>query len=485
MSLFVTQVRSPIFDIPLPNPLIRYIRFALIAVLPFACASAWAQTGQDCDDAVQVCYSSFVQNTLTPGFGAAQELAYPANTSCLASGEQNSNWYIFTVNTSGTLEFEILPNAFTDDYDWAVFNITNSGCAGISSGNVEVVCNYSVFPGPTGMSAVATPPLADASAAPLEPNFSTPINISANQTYAMVVNNATLSTSGYTLNFTGTAGLLDTTTSAPLGIAHKPCDQTDTLVLTLSEAVQCASISPDGSDFIFTGPNVGAPYSAYGVNCLGGGVMTNEVTILLSQAIMSNGLYQLSFQNGSDGNTLLDLCDNPSPVGSNTTFDVTNLPTLDLGNDTAICEGDVMTLDAGNPGFGYMWSTDSDEQTIDVAEFPTVIWVRVSRPDGCFTVDSISLSSACSIFVPNAFSPNGDGINDVFTFVGPNVETMEMIVYNRYGHRVFYSIDPDEMWDGTNGWDDVYAQAVYVYRISGTFRSGKAFLKTGNVTLIR
>ena len=213
--------------------------------------------------------------------------------------------------------------------------------------------------------------------------------------------------------------------------------------------------------------------------------MTNEVTILLSQALMANGLYQLSMQPGNDGNTLLDMCDNPSPVGSNTTFEVNNLPSLNLGNDTAICEGDVFTLDAGNPGFGYAWSTGSTAQTVNIEEFPNVIWVQVSRPDGCFTVDSIALGSACAIYVPNAFSPNGDGINDVFNFIAPNVQTSELIVYNRYGHRVFYSIDPDEGWDGTNGWDDEFAQAVYVYKITGTFRSGKTFEKTGNVTMIR
>ena len=469
----------------MPHPLTRYTRIFLFATAALLCTNpfAKAQVGQDCFSAVQVCYASFTQSVLTPGYGTVQELAYPANTSCLASGEQNSNWYIFTVNTPGTLEFEILPNAITDDYDWAIFNITNTGCAGISSGNMEVVCNYSVFPGPTGMSSTVTP-VSGLSAAPLDPNYSAPINLGANQTYAMVVNNATLSTSGYTLNFTGTAGLLDNTTAVPTDIVHSECDQTDTLVVTLSEAIQCASIAPDGSDFTFTGPSAGTPSQAFGLNCASA-LLTNQVTVLLSSPIMANGAYTLSLANGSDGNTLLDLCGNASPAGENVDFIVTNVPSVSLGNDTALCDGDVLTLDAGNPGFQYVWSTGATTQTVNVAEVPNVIWVEASRPDGCFSIDSIVLGSACSVFVPNVFSPNGDGINDVFGFVSPYVQTVEMIVYNRFGHRVFFSVDPDETWDGTNGWFEQYASAVYVYRISGTFRTGKSFVKTGNVTLLR
>jgi len=88
---------------------------------------------------------------------------------------------------------------------------------------------------------------------------------------------------------------------------------------------------------------------------------------------------------------------------------VTNLPEVNLGNDTSICDGDVIMLDAGNPTFAHYWSNGEQAQTVDVETFPTIVWVAVDR-NGCMAKDSIALSSACSVFVPNVFTPNGDGI---------------------------------------------------------------------------
>lgn len=438
---------------------------------------ASAQSAGDCNSALQVCSTSVLQSQVNPGYGLYQELSYPFTTSCLAAGEQNSTWYVFTVYASGSLEFDIIPLTYTDDFDWSVYDITQNGCAGISNGtSPEIVCNYSVFPGNTGINNTGT----GTSSGPLDPNYSAPANVNTGRTYALLINNSTLNTSGFNLNFTGSAVVVDNNTPVISEIAHLECDQVDSLVLTFSEPIQCASIAPDGSDFLFTAVNV---LSAYGVNCNTSG-LTHTVVLKLGGVIYENGNYLVTIVNGSDGNTILDLCNNATPINTDLGYVVSNIPIVSLGPDTAICDGEALTLNAYNPGLQYAWSTGENTQTIVVQKVPATIKVIVDR-NGCMATDQINIGSACSIFVPNAFSPNGDGRNDVFSFISAHVTEVEIYVFNRWGVRVFYTADPEEKWDGSDGWGDEYPAGAYTYVVKGTFRSGKPFMKTGNVLLLR
>ncbi len=79
---------------------------------------------QNCSNAIEVCSQTYNQSTSYTGIGSVQEVN--AST-CLAGGETNSVWYIFTAQTSGTFGFTL---ATTRDYDFALYNITTIGCAG-------------------------------------------------------------------------------------------------------------------------------------------------------------------------------------------------------------------------------------------------------------------------------------------------------------------------------------------------------------------
>lgn len=86
--------------------------------------------------------------------------------------------------------------------------------------------------------------------------------------------------------------------------------------------------------------------------------------------------------------------------------------------------------------------------------------------------------------VPNAFSPNGDGQNDVLYVRGQDVKTLGFKVFNRWGELVF------ETNNINNGWNGVYKgvlqeMEVYVWTLTATFSDGKAAVKSGNVTLLR
>ena len=71
--------------------------------------------------------------------------------SCLGGGEVAGQWYTFTVQNSGQFCFSIVPNNLANDYDWAVFNLTNATCADIfTTASLQVSCNFSGVSGVTG-----------------------------------------------------------------------------------------------------------------------------------------------------------------------------------------------------------------------------------------------------------------------------------------------------------------------------------------------
>lgn len=106
---------------------------------------------------------------------------------------------------------------------------------------------------------------------------------------------------------------------------------------------------------------------------------------------------------------------------------------------------------------------------------------------GCASVDSsvvITVSEAALEF-PNAFTPNGDGVNDVFLPAFRSLKSYELTIYNRWGRRVFSSSDPAEGWDGREKGRDAAAGTYYFVATASGYERGVTFHRKGSVTLIR
>jgi len=87
-----------------------------------------------------------------------------------------------------------------------------------------------------------------------------------------------------------------------------------------------------------------------------------------------------------------------------------------------------------------------------------------------------------SIFIPSAFTPNDDGINDSFGVKGEGIQNFRMLIYNRWGEVIYSSTNPGEHWDGKYNNEPV-ENGVYVYEV---FAKGFGkHPKTGSVTLLR
>ncbi len=120
----------------------------------------------------------------------------------------------------------------------------------------------------------------------------------------------------------------------------------------------------------------------------------------------------------------------------------------------------------------------------------TTFTVLVSDAFGC--VDSAEVTvlvgeRPCAppfVFLPNAFSPNGDGVNDVLYVRGEGVLNMELWIYNRYGQQVFFSDDQSRGWEGDFGGEDMPA-GVYAYRLIVECTDGVVNELSGNINLIR
>lgn len=126
-------------------------------------------------------------------------------------------------------------------------------------------------------------------------------------------------------------------------------------------------------------------------------------------------------------------------------------PSNFLPEDTAFCSyGDLLLKP--NAGFStYLWNTGSNNSFLTITQ-PGKYWLEVKDNKGCTGTDTINvLRKEClqGFFMPNAFTPNNDGLND---FMKPiilgKVIHYQFSIYNRWGQRIFHSTDPAKGWDG-------------------------------------
>jgi gliding motility-associated-like protein len=86
--------------------------------------------------------------------------------------------------------------------------------------------------------------------------------------------------------------------------------------------------------------------------------------------------------------------------------------------------------------------------------------------------------------VPNIFSPNGDGNNDIAFVRGVGVEYLNFVIFDRWGEKVFETNDINNGWDGTFRGQKMN-NGVFVYYLQATFKNGEEVTKKGDITLIR
>jgi gliding motility-associated-like protein len=177
--------------------------------------------------------------------------------------------------------------------------------------------------------------------------------------------------------------------------------------------------------------------------------------------------------------------------------DVTPPPAVFAGDDTTILIGQTLPLnavDVNNIGFtSYQWSpalgldNPSIQDPVATVTGDILYTVTAATAAGCTGTDSIFIKAvtASDIVVPNAFTPNGDGRNDVLRPHAIGIKDFKyFMVFNRWGQRVFYTTNEGAGWDGTVG-GQAQPLGTYVWMSMGLDFSGRVVERQGTVILVR
>ena len=164
---------------------------------------------------------------------------------------------------------------------------------------------------------------------------------------------------------------------------------------------------------------------------------------------------------------------------------------LSLSPAELLIECNVQNLDVeleviangGTGSFSYLWNNGQTENPLNLSLFPGAYSVTVTDENGCSEDTSFYIAALSSECVPNVFSPNNDGVNDIWSledaFLYPETDIR---VYGRYGNLVFKSIGYETPWDGKDQAGNDVGDGVYFYVINLLDNLDKI---KGTVTIIR
>jgi gliding motility-associated-like protein len=161
------------------------------------------------------------------------------------------------------------------------------------------------------------------------------------------------------------------------------------------------------------------------------------------------------------------------------------LPLIDAGeNILSNCVAGAL-LEATGEG-AITWEENDvlqDGSTISVLVNPkeTMTFTAIAENNGCVNTDDVTVIVDCtSLYIPNSFSPNSDGINDVFLVEGTGIYDFELKIFDRWGELIFFTTDPGDAWTG--GFKDYYVpDGVYTYQVKALDFKGNPIVGNGLV----
>jgi hypothetical protein len=470
------------------------IHYSFLTIL---CSPSRAQvpTVQDCLGAIRICQDVYVEHNSYSGSGNfPNEIYNPAGDcmqdcpgSCL-DGEQNSVWYMITIQNDGYLRFTIDP-AGDDDYDWALYDLTTYSCSDIyyDYNLIQKSCNaYGQSPnGNTGIS-TANGGTTDCNhcGGSGSSRWNADIWVTEGSVFVIVVENWSGTNNGFAIDFSDSmAGVtdnkppeIDTVFTGDIGCGAMQ------IMVGFSEKVMCESVGP--SDFLFTGP--GGPFmilDVQGNNCMEGGEMEKQYTLLLDSPINTNGDYTLMLvpensvydgcNNVATGDTIVFYLDPGVPVVIDSGIVITG---ANYGENNGQITGLIVN---GNGPFSYLWYDQFNDTISTGLELNNVYsgnyFFKVTDTNSCealagpYYVDLIdglpaeqeNRSGNISIF-PNP-------THGVFTILSDK-DVVSISLFNLVGN-ILYSFDNEEIKSGTLILD-LSGNGRGVYLVKATFNSG-------------
>jgi gliding motility-associated-like protein len=160
-----------------------------------------------------------------------------------------------------------------------------------------------------------------------------------------------------------------------------------------------------------------------------------------------------------------------------------------------IVQGQSAQLNAQPNGYSYVWSpaTFLDANNVDAplaTPSETITYYLIVTDGECSGMDSVTIrvvEFVCgppSIYVPNAFTPNIDGVNEKLYVRANNIDRLYFVIYDRWGEKMFETQSLAQGWDGLYE-GKILPPDVYTYYLEATCEGGSTYFDKGNITLIR
>lgn len=362
---------------------------------------------QDCINAIPVCQNVYFEQNAYQGVGNIDG-EIDSGISCLGSGEMNDVWYVFTVQESGDLGFVIEPNVLFDDYDWAVYNLSNADCSDIATdASLSVSCNYSGDSGITGATGGSNSNSEDGGGI----NVNALIPVMEGETYVLNVSQFSASLNGYTLDFgLSTATIFDVSNPEIVNIMTPTGCDDNGFSFSTTENVLCASIN--AADFLVEGP--GGPFTVtdvIGEVCAVGAEADNEFTVIVDPPVTATGDYTFTINASFE-----DQCGNMSTPVDPVAFFVQGTDFTGDVSDVSVCQGEnaiVEVFGAGTFNFYSDLGVAAQNLLFTGSEFDYSDFVITDVPytalitqieNGCETAAvpvTITVSSQADTFFPD------------------------------------------------------------------------------------
>lgn len=160
------------------------------------------------------------------------------------------------------------------------------------------------------------------------------------------------------------------------------------------------------------------------------------------------------------------------------------IPRFTLRNDTTLCTGEQLLLNPKIDNASFLWQNGSANATLNVLEAGIY---KLTATNECGSSSDVIIISRglCNLFVPNAFTPDNNGSNDIFRIKNPGyIRTFKMNIFNRCGQLVYTTENANTGWDGKYKGKE-QPTGNYTWFINLITREGEAISKKGNLLLLR
>ena len=318
----------------------------LLSVKSSAQITACTILGQNPETAFPVCGTSVFHMDTVPICGQRQVATLCVDDTVYT--DKNPFWYKFTCFQSGKLVFFITPDVISEDYDWQIFDVTGKNPQDVyTDTSTFVVCSWSGVGGVTGACEDSGGVNLVECQGQFQYRFTLMPDLIAGHNYLLLVSHFENTQYGYNLSFGGagnTAVITDTLPPHMFTANRASCDGTKILV-KLNKKMKCSTLMANGTDFRISPPTASI-ISAVGIGCSNAFDVVDSVLLTFS-APLPFGNYSLIAQNGTDGNTLWDLCDNGIPVNESIPFTVLSpfpVPFESLTNNKCVTDSVILAF---------------------------------------------------------------------------------------------------------------------------------------------